>query len=163
MGFLRRQQNYFLLDGITHIVNTLLHSPRTAGTSLYVLWIFAFVIHMYYYWNLKNHPPPKRDQRGRVEKEDTHELSRIFHWSCIDYAANRFSLLESGSELLQTAADIIAHSAGFLLAFRMIESVIYRIGVFVLLTMLLYRRMIQLKYFLSDPKMMPKPLQRLFS
>jgi uncharacterized protein YqhQ len=98
-----------------------------------------------------------------VEKEDTHESSRIFHWSRIEYSANRFSLLESGSELLQTAADIIAHSAGFLLAFRMIESVIYQMGVFVLLSVLLYQRVIQLKYFLSDPKMMPKPLQRLFS
>jgi len=163
LGFLRRQHNYFLLDATTHFVNALLYSPKTVSLPLYSLWIFAFVIHMYYYYNLKTNPPPRRNEQGKTKEDDSHKISRIFHWSCVEYQPNRFNILHSGKEMSETAIDIIAHTAGFILAFRMLESYWYQLGALILMFAVFYRQMLALKYFLTEPKMMPPQLQRLFT
>jgi hypothetical protein len=117
---------------------------------------------MHYYRNLKVNPPPRRNESGKTEENNIHKLSSIFHWSCVEYQANRFSIFESGREMLETTADVTAHTAGFYLAFQMLESIWYKIAVFVIMFIMLNRRMLQLKYFLTDPKMMPLQLRRLF-
>lgn len=160
LGFLRRQHNYFLLDGLTHLTNLFLNSPSTVGLPLYCLWIIAFVIHMHYYRNLKTNPPPKPTGDGQIPEDNKHKIPRIFHWSCVEYSANRFSILESGREILETAADVTAHTAGFYLAFQMLQSFWYRVASLAIMSAILYRQMLTLKYFLTDPKMMPPVLRR---
>jgi len=163
LGFLRRQHNYFLLDAFTHLINTLLYSPKTVGVPLYGIWIFAFIVHVYYYRNLKINPPPRRKQDGQMEEDNSHKISRIFHWSCVEFQANRFNLLESGKEMLETTIDVVAHSAGFILAFQQITSIWYKLGAISLMFALFYRQMLSLKYFLTEPKMMPVQLRRFFT
>ena len=121
LGFLRRQHNYFLLDAITHMINLTLHSPKNVGYFLYGLWMYAVIVHLYYYRNLTTNPPPRRNQDGKFEEDNSHKISRIFHWSCIEYQSNRFSIYESGKEMLETTIDVTAHTAGFILAFQMIQ------------------------------------------
>jgi hypothetical protein len=58
-----------------------------------------------------------------MEEDNSHKIPRIFHWSCIEYQANRFSIFQSGREMLETTVNVIAHSAGFFLAFRQIRSI----------------------------------------
>lgn len=164
MGFLRRQQNYFLLDAFTHAVNALLNSPKTCGGVLHAIWSFAFVVHLYYYRNLTVNPPPPRQQTGDKPVEDnSHKISRIFHWSSLEFQADRFSIMQSGKEMLETIIDVVAHTAGFYLAFRLINSSVFRLAAILLMLAFLYRQMLGLKYFYTEPKMMPPHLQRLFS
>ena len=160
LGFLRRQHNYFLLDAFTHLVNLLLYSPAIVGLPLYSIWGIAFVIHIHYYRNLKANPPPKANEDGQMPEDNKHKIPRIFHWSCVEYTANRFSILESGREMLETTLDVTAHSAGFYLAFQMVQSLWYKLAVLMIMSALLYRQMLALKYFLTDPKMMPPMLRR---
>lgn len=158
LGFLRRQQNYFLLDAFTHLINIFINSQRSIGYSLNLLWIYAFIVHLYYYQNLKTNPLPKQKQDDNSDK-----ISRIFHWSCIEYQANRFSISDSGRQMLETSLDVLAHTCGFLLAFQQIHSMIYRFISILLMLGLFNRQMLSLKYFLTEPKMMPVQLQRFFS
>ncbi len=162
-GFLRRQHNYFLLDAITHLVNALLYSPKTVGVPMYIIWSYAVVVHLYYYINLKTNPPPQRKQDGQMEEDNSHKISSIFHWSCVEYQANRFSIFQSGRSILETTIDVIAHTTGFILAFRNIESIWYKLSALILMFVLFYRRMLGLKYFLTEPKMMPVQLRRFFT
>ncbi|CAF1105509.1 unnamed protein product [Adineta steineri] len=162
LGFIRRQQNYFLLDGFTHLINVLIHSPKTVGWPLYIMWIYAFFVHLYYYHNLVSNPPPKRGEEGKVE-DNSHKISRIFHWSCIEFQANRFSIMQSGKEIAETTLDVVAHTSGFVLAFRLIESYWYKAAAIILFIGLFYRQMLNLKYFFTEPKMMPPQLQRFFA
>ncbi|CAF1070003.1 unnamed protein product [Adineta ricciae] len=164
LGFLRRQQNYFLLDAFTHAVNALLHSPKTFGGVLHVIWLFAFIVHLYYYRNLTVNPPPRRQQTSDQSVDDnSHKISRIFHWSCLEFQADRFSIMQSGKEMLETIIDVVAHTAGFYLAFHLINSFVYKLVALLLMLALLYRQMLSLKYFFTEMKMMPPHLQRLFS
>lgn len=121
------------------------------------------VIHLYYYRNLKTNPPPRRKEDGQMEEDNAHKISRIFHWSCVEFQPNRFSLTESGKEMLETTIDITAHTAGFIFAFRMIKSIWYKLGAFIVMFTLFYRHMLTLKYFLTEPKMMPPQLRQLFA
>lgn len=163
LGFLRRQQNYFLLDAFTHMINALLHSPKTVGWPLYGMWLFAFCVHLYYYHNLVTNPPPRRNKEGPPSEDNSHKISRIFHWSCLEFTADRFNIMQSGKEMLETGIDVTAHSAGFYLAFRMLTSVWYKLAAVTLMFALFYRQMLGLKYFFTEPKMMPPHLQRLFA
>ena len=163
LGFLRRQQNYFLLDGLTHLTNTLLHSRQSVGTPLYCFWLYAFAVHIYYYRSLIVNPPPRRQADGQMEKDNSEKIPRIFHWPCVEYQANRFSIFESGREIFETTLDVSLHTAGFLLAFAQIQSTAYRLFSVALMFVLFYRQMLNLKYFLTDPKMMPPQLRRFFA
>ncbi|UJR32295.1 hypothetical protein I4U23_019759 [Adineta vaga] len=163
LGFLRRQHNYFLLDGLTHLTNAFLFSPKIVGRLIYSLWLFAFVVHIYYYYNLKSNPPPRRNQDDQPIEDNSHKISRIFHWSCLEYQPNRFSIMHSGKEMLETAIDVVAHSSGFYLAFLMIDSFLYKTIAILLMFALFYRQMLSLKYFFTEPKMMPPQLQQLFT
>jgi hypothetical protein len=98
-----------------------------------------------------------------MEEDNSHKIPSIFHWSCVEYQANRFSIFQSGREMLETTMDVIAHSSGFILAFRQIESIGYQIFSLVLMLAFFYRQMLGLKYFLTDPKMMPIQLRRFFT
>ena len=160
LDFLRRQHNFFLLDGFTHIVNILLYSPSAVGWPLYVLWIIMVIGHGYYYNNLKRHPPPARGADNRLIHDDTSQLSRIFHWSCLEFRTNRFSFGDCAKEMLETTGDIVAHSIGFLLAFHQIESIGYKLVSILLTYALLHRSMLGLKSFVNDPRMMPSPFRR---
>lgn len=162
MGFLRRQHNYFLLDAITHLVNALLYSPSTVGLPLYGIWIYAFFVHIYYYINLTTNPPRRRKD-GETDEDNSHKISRIFHWSCVEYQANRFNIFESGKEMFETILDVVAHTSGFFLIFQNIQSIRYKLAAFVLMFALFYRQMLALKYFLTEPKMMPVQLRRFFT
>lgn len=162
LGFLRRQQNYFLLDGLIHLTNTIIHSRQSVGTLVYCFWIYAFAVHIYYYYCLTMNPPPRRQADGEKGDDNSEKIPRIFHWSCVEYQANRFSIFESGREIFETTTDVFLHTAGFLLAFRQIQSIWYRLFSIALMFVLFYRRMLTLKYFLTDPKMMPPQLQRFF-
>ena len=62
--------------------------------------------------------------------------------------------------MLETAADVTAHTAGFYLAFQMLQSVWYRLAGLAIMSAILYRQMLTLKYFLTEPKMMPPVLRR---
>jgi hypothetical protein len=117
---------------------------------------------IYYYKHLKSNPPSRRKEAGQIEEDNSHKIPRIFHWSCIEYSANRFSIFQSGREMFETTIDVIAHSTGFFLAFQMLESIWYQLAALILMFALLYRRMLNLKYFLTEPKMMPGPLRRFF-
>ncbi|CAF4159719.1 unnamed protein product [Rotaria sordida] len=108
-------------------------------------------------------PSLRRNQDEKISEDNSHKISRIFHWSCLEFKGNRFSLVESGKEMLETIMDVSLHSIGFFLAFRMIESIWYKIAVLSLMFGLLYRQMLSLKYFFTEPKMMPPQLQRLFT
>ena len=108
-------------------------------------------------------PSPRRNRDGKIPEDDSHKIAHIFHWSCLEFKGNRFSLVESGKEMLETAMDVSLHSIGFFLAFRMIESIWYKIAALSLMFGLLYRQMLNLKYFFTEPKMMPPQLQRLFA
>jgi hypothetical protein len=163
LGFLRRQHNYFLLDGITHMINLLLHSPKNVGIVIYCMWMYAVVIHLYYYVTLKTNPPPRRNQDGKTEEDNAHKIPRIFHWSCVEYQSNRFSIFESGKEIFETTLDVVAHTTGFILGFRMIESNWYKIGALIVMCGAFYQRMLGFKYFLTEPKMMPPQLRRFFT
>lgn len=163
MGFLRRQQNYFLLDGITHLINTFLYSRQSVGTPLYCMWIYAFAVHIYYYYCLISNPPPRRHADGQMGEDNSDKIPRIFHWSCVEYQANRFNIFQSGREMFETTIDVFLHTAGFLLAFRQIQSIWYRVFSVALMFVLFYRQMLTFKYFLTDPKMMPPQLRRFFT
>jgi len=65
--------------------------------------------------------------------------------------------------MLETSLDVLAHTCGFLLAFQQIHSMIYRFISILLMLGLFNRQMLSLKYFLTEPKMMPVQLQRFFS
>ena len=163
--FLRRKHNYFLLDGMCHFVHLFIYRIEDVGVPLYLLWIYAFIAHMYYYRNLKVNPPPLASKtkliNGNAPEDGLDKICRIFHWSCIDYKANRFSLTESGKEMLETSCDVIAHTAGFYLALCMLNSIWYQIGVFVITAIVFHKNMLSLKHFLTEPKMMPVSIQRL--
>ncbi|CAF1234003.1 unnamed protein product [Rotaria sp. Silwood1] len=155
---------FVFLDAFTHLINLLLYSSKTISIPLRIIWFYALLVHLYYYRNLKTNPPPRRNPNGqKVQEDNAHKISRIFHWSCIEYEPNRFSIFESGKEMFETTVDVIAHSMGFFLTFRMIESIWYKIGALTLMFGVLYQRMIGLKFFFTEPKMMPSPLQRLFA
>ncbi len=147
---------------MTHLTNLLLYSPKNVGYILYGLWIYAVGVHLYYYINLTTNPPPRRNQDGEVEEDNAHKISRIFHWSCVEYQPNRFSIFESGKEILETTIDITNHTAGFILGFRMIQSYWYKIGAVIVMFTLFYQRMLGFKYFLTEPKMMPPQLRGFF-
>jgi hypothetical protein len=98
-----------------------------------------------------------------MEEDNSHKIPRILHWSCVKYQANRFSIFQSRRETLETTVDVIAHSAGFFLAFRQLRSIGYKLSVLILMFALFYRQMLGLKYFLTDPKMMPAQLRRVFT
>ena len=161
LGFLRRKHNYFLLDATCHLVHLFLYSISDVGLPMYVLWIYAFVVHMYYYRNLKVNPPPRKSADGQPVEDNSDRLSRIFHWSCVEFQANRFSLIESGKEMWETSCDVFAHTTGSYLAFRMLDSIWYQIGVFAITAVVFHKNMLRLKHFLTEPKMMPATLQRL--
>jgi hypothetical protein len=163
LGFLRRQHNYFLLDAITHFINVLLYPIKTVGILLYSMWLIAIPIHLHYYHNLKSNPPPRRKRDGEMEEDNSHKIPRIFHWSCVEYQANRFSVFQSGREILETTIDVVAHSSGFILAFQQIESTGYKIFALFLMLAFFYRQMLGLKYFITDPKMMPPQLRKFFT
>jgi len=127
------------------------------------MWIIALVLHLHYYRNLKTNPPPRRKQDGQMEEDNSHKISRIFHWSCVEFQENRFSIFQSGRQMLETTLDVVAHTAGFILAFQKIESIWYKLTALILMFGLFYRQMLSLKYFLSDPKMMPTQLRRFFT
>ncbi|CAF2965059.1 unnamed protein product, partial [Rotaria sp. Silwood2] len=128
------------------------------------MWAYALMVHLYYYRNLKIHPPPRRNPDGtKIQEDNAHKISRIFHWSCVEFQANRFSLFESGREMAETTMDVVAHSIGFFLAFCMIESIWYKLGALALMFGVLYRQMLGLPFFLTEPKMMPTQLQRFFA
>lgn len=165
LSFLRRQGNYFLLDAFTHLINILINSQRSIGYSLNLLWAYAVFVHLHYYRNLKINPAPKRKLKhdDQTEEDNSHRISRIFHWSCVEYQANRFSISESGRQIFETALDVIAHTSGFVLAFRQINSTVYQVVSILLMLVLLNRQMLSLKYFQTNPKMMPSQLQRFFT
>lgn len=71
-------------------------------------------------------------------------------------------MAESGREISETTIDVFAHGMAFLLTYRIIESPWYKVGSLVLTCGILYRYVIGLKFFVTQPKMMPPPLQRLF-
>ena len=119
--------------------------------------------HFYYYGNLKQNPPPAHQSDNMDVSDDATKISRIFHWSCVEFHTNRFSFRECGKELIETGADVVAHLAGFFLAFRQIESVFYQISALAIMYALLYHSMLSLKSFLTDPKMMPAQLRRCFT
>lgn len=127
------------------------------------LWIYAFFVHLYYYHNLASNPPPKRKQDGEMEADNADRISRIFHWSCVEFSADRFNIAQSGKEMLETTLDVTAHTIGFLLAFQQIRSFWYKLASVVLMLGLFNRQMLSLKYFLTDPKMMPVQLRGFFS
>lgn len=161
LDFLRRKHNYFLVDGMCHLVHLFIYRISDVGLPLYGLWVYAFIAHMYYYRNLKLNPPPVKTAEDKIVEDDTHKISRIFHWSCIEYKANRFSLTESGKEMFETSCDVIAHGIGFYLALSMLTSIWYQIGVFAITAIVFHRSMTGLEDFLTDPKMMPAQIQRL--
>jgi hypothetical protein len=152
-----------LFDAITHLVNASLYSPKTVGVPMYIIWSYAAVVHLYYYRNLKTNPPPRRKQDGQMEEDNSYKIPRIFHWSCVEYQANRFSIFQSGREILETTIDVAAHTTGFFLAFRNIESIWYKLSALILMFALFYRRMLALKYFLIEPKMMPVQIRQFFT
>jgi hypothetical protein len=62
--------------------------------------------------------------------------------------------------MLETTIDLVTHTVGFILAFRKIESIWYTLRAFIFMFALLYRQLINLKYFLTEPKMMPVQLRQ---
>ncbi len=166
LGFLRRQKYYFLLDAITHLINLVLYVRAETSILKFVgliLWSIMLIGHIYYFLNLHLHPPLTQQQRLKHQgpiPNDSHKISRIFHWSCVEFQANRFHFGQCGKEISETVCDIIAHSTGFYLAFQHLQSLPYRLLTFLLMFGLLYRQMLNLPYFLHDPKMMPSILRK---
>jgi hypothetical protein len=167
LWFIRRQQNYFLFDASTHLTNALLYSPAIVGYPIYLLWIYAVAVHLYYFRNLMINPLPSKkqnpDEKQTIE-DNSDKISKIFHWSCIDSTdTDRFDIFKYGQQIAETIIDVFLHFMGFYFAFQNIDSVWYRITAIIAMTALVYRQMINLKYFMTDPKMMPKPLQKFFA
>ena len=167
LSFIRTQKNYFLLDAMIHVANLLLYfrSEKTISMIFLLgLWSIMLVGHINYFLNLHRNPPLSQRQRLRHQgpiPSDNHKISRIFHWSSVDFEANRFNIVESGKEILETLADVTAHSAGFVLAYQNILSVWYRLITFIIMIALLYRQMLNLPHFINEPKMMPPILRKL--
>jgi hypothetical protein len=167
LTFIRTQKNYFLLDAMIHMTNLLLYFRSEKSIPMIFclcLWSIMLVGHIRYFLNLHRNPPLSQRQRLRHQgpiPNDSHKISRIFHWSSVDFEENRFHIGESGKEILETSADITAHSAGFLFAFQNLLSFRYRVLTFIIMIALLYRQMLNLPHFINEPKMMPLILRKL--
>ena len=169
LDFLRKQKYYFLLDATTHTGNLLVYFDRKSSIIMMFslcLWTIMLIGHLHYFLNLHRNPPLSLRQRLKYDgsiPDDRHKISRIFHWSCIEYSKDRFDITQSGKEMLETLGDITAHSTGFYLAFQNLESLRYRSMTFILMVGLLYRQMLNLPHFINEPKMMPQFMRKFSS
>jgi hypothetical protein len=152
LGFIRRQAKYFFSDAMFHVFNLYLYTIDHVGYIIWINWIIMMVGHFRYWYNLISNPPKKTPDEN---------LCRIFHWSCVEFVDNRFGY-GCGSEVLQTVADIIAHSAGFYFMFITIPAK-HKVISLLLATILIYRQTLNSKYFLTKKSMMPKFIANMFS
>lgn len=163
--FIRTQKNYFLLDATIHMINLILHF-QTKNYFILLLWSIMLTGHVYYFLNLHLNPTLTQRQRLRYEgkiPDDSHKLSRIFHWSSTDFPSNRFHIQDCGKEILETSADVTAHAMGFYYAFQNLHTYRYQICTFIFMIGLLYRQMLNLPHFINEPKMMPVFLRKILS
>lgn len=162
LTFIRTQKNYFLLDATIHMINLILYY-QTKNYFIIFLWLIMLFGHVHYFLNLHLNPPLSQRQRLRHEgiiPNDSHKLSRIFHWSSVDFELNRFDITKCGKEILETLADVTAHAAGFYFAFQNLQTYRYRFLAILFMIGLLYRQMLNLPHFINEPKMMPSILRK---
>lgn len=98
---IRNQKYYFLCDAVCHLLNSFLFFSSKSDI-LRGFGLFLFFGHIHYFINLCKNDFPNMEEN----------LCTILKWSCIKCNKKRFDVFESGSEMLQTAIDIVGHLLG---------------------------------------------------
>lgn len=81
------------------------------------------------------------------------KLSSIFKWSCINCKKKRFDLAESGSEMTQTAIDILGHLLGAISIMDQEKAYLFVIFITDIIASVAFFK--YYKYFGTDFHMMP--------
>lgn len=144
LSHIRKEKYYFLGDALCHLLSLYLFYKTKSIFNL-AFWLFLFLIHLFYFIHLCKYDFPGLEEN----------LYPIFKWSCIGYKKDRFNFKESGSEMVQTTADIMGHLYGAIFIMEGIEFNLCLLAIMlVLFGSLVFFKFY--KYFVTDAAMMPK-------